>query len=188
MNTQPSDKHQLDMEAEITNSSSANSNAVAVITPPFTSDDPILWFVIFEAQLAHAKITAEDSKYMRVHSALLPRTIQEVRDIITNKPQANAYEVLKAALISRLSLSREAKLYQCLKREWMGDRKPFQFLRHLQELAGAEFSAQGLRTVWSRLPAHVRSMITSPNLHDLYLKISTTLYRKCIFSAGNCPI
>lgn len=124
------------------------------------SDDPVLWFVIFDELLAYAKITSDDSKYVRVLGALPPQTIQEVRDIIINKPPENAYKILKGALISRLSSTREAKLHQLLEREEMGDLKPSQFLRHLQELTGTEFSALELRTVWmSRLPAHVQSMI-----------------------------
>ncbi|GBP61541.1 hypothetical protein EVAR_44012_1 [Eumeta japonica] len=70
------------------------------------------------------------------------------------------YETLKTELIKRLSDSKERKLKQLLNHEDLGDRKPSQFPRHLQGLAGSNISKDLLITIWtSRLPQNIQTVI-----------------------------
>lgn len=50
-------------------------------------------------------------------------------------PSDNKYVKIKQELIKRLSASQEEKTRQLLERVEIWDRKPSQFLRHLQSLA-----------------------------------------------------
>lgn len=69
---------------------------------------------------------------------------------------------MKQELIKRLSVSKEKKVKQLLLSEELGDRKPSQFLRHLQHLAGYDIPDEFLRTIWtSRLPHNLQTVIAS---------------------------
>ncbi|XP_068619285.1 uncharacterized protein [Battus philenor] len=86
----------------------------------------------------------------------------EMKDIIIAPPHENKFLKLKTELIKRLSASQEKKLKQLLMHEELGDRKPSQFLRHLQTLAGPAVPDSFLRTLWSsRLPHNVQTIIAS---------------------------
>ena len=71
------------------------------------------------------------TKYSHVVTALSPETAAEVRDLILTSQDRNPYDVLKSALIERVSLSKCRKIHQLLHVEELGDRKPPQFLRRL---------------------------------------------------------
>ena len=109
---------------------------VGVKSPTFNADDPILWFAQIEGQFVLSNITADSTKFYHVLAHLEPQHSTEVRDLIVNPPTTGKYEKLKTELIKRLSASEERKLKQLLIHEELGDRKPTQFLRHLQQLAG----------------------------------------------------
>ena len=86
----------------------------------------------------------------------------EVEDVITDPPSEQKYEKLKTELIKRLSASREKRVKQLLMHEELGDRKPSQFLRHLQTLAGPAVPKDFLRTLWSsRLPHNIQTVIAT---------------------------
>ncbi|XP_063385798.1 uncharacterized protein LOC134671867 [Cydia fagiglandana] len=85
---------------------------------------------------------------------------KEVRDIITNPPATDKYAKLKSELISRLSDTTERQIQQLLHHEELGDRKPSQFLRHLQALAAKRISDDVLRMMWTnRLPASIQTVL-----------------------------
>ncbi|KAL0892946.1 hypothetical protein ABMA27_014620 [Loxostege sticticalis] len=105
---------------------------------------------------------AHATKFYYVIGQLDQQYAAEVEDIITSPPATNKYERLKTELIKRLSASRERKVKQLLDHEELGDRKPSQFLRHLQHLAGPGVPEDFLRTIWtSRLPSSTQSIIAS---------------------------
>ncbi|GFS71931.1 hypothetical protein NPIL_365811 [Nephila pilipes] len=63
-----------------------------------------LWFAHVEAQFHTAKITVEETKYFTIVGALEQRVINAVSDIVTSPPE-NTHQILKAALILRLTNS-----------------------------------------------------------------------------------
>ncbi|XP_052751233.1 uncharacterized protein LOC128200775 [Galleria mellonella] len=135
---------------------------VGVRVPPFYPEKPALWFAQLEGQFQLATITADSTKFYYAISQLEPQYAAEVEDVITNPPMANKYDRLKTELIKRLSASREKKVKQLLIHEELGDRKPSQFVRHLQNLAGPGVPEEFLRTIWtSRLPASTQTIIAS---------------------------
>lgn len=135
---------------------------IGVRVPPFYPEKPALWFAQLESQFFLANVTTDATKYHYAISQLDPVYAAEVEDIISSPAGPNKYERLKAELIKRLSASREKKVKQLLIHEELGDRKPSQFLRHLQHLAGPDVPEEFLKTIWtSRLPRSTQSIIAS---------------------------
>lgn len=143
-----------------TNKSDQEVFRVSVKIPPFWPDEPSIWFAQIEGQFSNAGITVDTTKFNYVIGELDQKYLREVRDIIVKPPETGKYEKLKQELIKRLSASKERKLQQLLMHEELGDRKPSQFLRHLQSLAGPDVSDDLLTTIWtSRLPKEYQTMI-----------------------------
>lgn len=141
---------------------------VGVRIPPFWPEDPELWFAQVEGQFVISNITNDATKFYYVTAQLDHRYAVEVKDIIKSPPATGKYEKLKYNLIKRLSASHEKKIKQLLMHEELGDRKPSQFLRHLQDLAGPESPTDFLITLWSsRLPQNVQTVIASQT--DLHI-------------------
>ena len=135
---------------------------VGIRVPPFYPDKPALWFYQLESQFFLSNITADTTKFHYAMGQLDPNYAAEVEDIIAGPPAPNKYERLKAELIRRLSASKEKKILQLVTREELGDRKPSQFLRHIQHLAGPDVPEDFLRTMWSsRLPNNIQTIIAS---------------------------
>lgn len=135
---------------------------VGVRIPPFWPEDPEVWFAQIEGQFAIAGITVDTTKFYYITSNLEPQYARHVSDIIKKPPDDGKYEKLKAELIKRLSVSQEAKLKQLLNDEVLGDRKPSEFLRHLQKLAGPAVPEDFMRTLWTgRLPTHIQTAVAS---------------------------
>lgn len=135
---------------------------VGVKSPPFWPQDPSIWFKQIEGQFALSNITVDDTKYYYVLSQLDQQYVAEIKDVIMAPPAKNKYEKLKTELIKRLSASRENEVKQLLIHEELGDRKPSQFMRHLQHLAGPDIPQEFLKTIWtSRLPRHIQTVIAA---------------------------
>lgn len=135
---------------------------VAVRLPPFWPEDPEVWFAQAEAQFHISGIKDDTTKFYQVIAQLENRYARELKDLIKNPPTENKYEKLKTQLIKRLSSSRELQISQLLAGEELGDRKPSQFLRHLQTLAADGVTEEFMRGMWSnRLPTHVQAIIVS---------------------------
>lgn len=127
--------------------------------PPFWPEKPAIWFAQVECQFAIAKISDETIKSYHIIATLDRQYAAEIEDILAGTPD---YEKLKAELIKRLSVSRENKVKQLLMHEELGTRKPSQFLRHLQHLAGPNMPEDVLKTIWtSRLPTSMQPILAS---------------------------
>ncbi|CAB3238815.1 unnamed protein product [Arctia plantaginis] len=140
----------------------AESCRVGVRVPPFYPEKPALWFAQLEGQFVLSNISSDTTRFYYTIAQLEPQYAAEVEDIITSPPTSGKYDKLKAELIKRLSASREKKVKQLLTHEELGDRKPSQFLRHLQNLAGPGVPEDFLKTIWSsRLPQGTQTIIAS---------------------------
>lgn len=135
---------------------------VGVRLPPFWPEDPEFWFAQIEGQFALSGITSDVTKFHYVISHLDHQYSREVRDIIIAPPENGKYLKLKAEMIKRLTASQEKRVQQLLMHEELGDRKPSQFLRHLQTLAGANVPEDFVRTIWSsRLPTNLQTVLAA---------------------------
>ena len=100
-------------------------------------------------------------------ASLSPEFATDVRDLILNPPPANPYTVLKEQLIRRTAASEQCRLQQLFTAEDLGDRKPTQLLRRMQQLLGDRTSSTDttfLRELFlQRLPSNVRMVLASTN-------------------------
>lgn len=136
--------------------------------PPFSPEDPELWFALVEGQFESQGITDDYIKFINVTNNLDLQYAKSVKDIIINPPLKNRYEKIKTELVKRLSASHEKKVKQLLTHEELGDRKPSQFLRHLQDLAGPSVPDDFIRSIWSnRLPPNIQTVLASQPTHSL---------------------
>ncbi|GBP92944.1 hypothetical protein EVAR_84047_1 [Eumeta japonica] len=88
------------------------------------------------------------------NSIASPGTSNEVCRLTTKIPEE------PIIWFAQVEDSKERKLKQLLMHEELGDRKPSQFFRHLQGLAGPDISKDLLITIWtSRLPQNIQTVI-----------------------------
>ncbi|XP_018376004.1 PREDICTED: uncharacterized protein LOC108769483 [Trachymyrmex cornetzi] len=141
---------------------SPHAGRITLRIPPFWPEELELWFAQLEGQFELCRVTSDHERYVHALSKIEPKQAKEVKDIIISPPSSGKYEVLKKALVQRLTDSQEFKIRQLLETEEMGDRKPSQFLRHLATLAGIAVSEKLLRTLWlRRLPAQTQAILAT---------------------------
>ena len=141
------------------------TTTVQLKLPPYWPSDPQLWFAQVEAQFNTRRITSQATRFDYVIASLAPEVAHEVRDLLLKPPTAHQYDTLKDALIQRTTLSEQRRLQQLFSTEELGDRKPSQLLRRMQQLLGDNVistDSSFMRELFlQRLPSHVRMVLAS---------------------------
>lgn len=101
--------------------------------PPFVENHPNIWIIQLDLYFARAKISDETLRFQTAASLLPPHHVMEFIDMI-RQPPANAYSKLCEALQARLGTTTEEKLRSLLESQELGDQRPTQLLRHMQEI------------------------------------------------------
>ena len=118
--------------------------------------------------------TSQQTRFDYVIASLSPEIACEVRDLLIRPP---ADGPLKAELIKPTAASEQRKLQQLIGGEELGDRKPTQLLRRMQQLLGHHLGPT-TDIFLQRLPANIRMVLASadattdlPKLADMADKI-----------------
>ncbi len=141
--------------------------AITLKLPPFWPTNPEVWFAQVQAQFITRGISAQRTMFDYVVSSLSPEFAMEVRDLLLTPPTDHPYDTLKTQLIKHTTASEQRKLQQLISGEELGDRKPTQLLRRMQQLLGNKLasgadSTSFLRELFlQRLPANVRMVLAS---------------------------
>ena len=139
--------------------------AVSIKLRPFWPTDPTVWFLQIEAQFNTRGITSQQTRFEYVIASLSPEIACEVRDLLITPPEDRPYDTLKAELVKRTAASAQRKLQQLIGGEELGDRKPTQLLRRMQQLLGDHLPTPDnafLKELFlQRLPANVRMVLAS---------------------------
>lgn len=131
-----------------------------ITLPQLWLADPSLWFIQVENKFRIHRVTSEVRKHELLVEALPPQALAEIRDILVGPPGETPYTTVKQALLHRLVPPKHRRIQQLLCNEELGDRRPTQFLRHLQHLLGDQPACSEtaiLRELFlQRLPPTVR--------------------------------
>ncbi|XP_050518310.1 uncharacterized protein LOC126892714 [Diabrotica virgifera virgifera] len=120
-------------DANTSANTSASVDRISVKIPPFWPNDPEIWFLQVENQFTLANITSDATKF---------------NYIVANLDTAYILE--------------QQKIKRLLEHEELGDRRPSQFLRHLQSLAGTTVPENIVRSLWlGRLPASTQAILAT---------------------------
>ena len=130
---------------------------------------PEVWFAQIEAQFTTRGITTQKTRFEYVVSSLSSEFAVEVRALLLKPPADNPYDTLKAELIKCTAASEQRKLQQLISGEELGERKPTQLLRKMQQLLGDKMGATTdssfLRELFlQRLPANVWMVLASADV------------------------
>ncbi|XP_055903755.1 uncharacterized protein LOC129939674 [Eupeodes corollae] len=138
-------------------------HAVSIKLPDFWTKMPAIWFIQVESQFSTRSIVSEETKFHYVVQSLPQDVAASVYDILIQKTQT-PYTNLKKALIERHSMSESKRIEALLSGEEMGDKKPSEFYRRLQTLAGQSMivTESLILELWKRrLPTLVQVSIKS---------------------------
>ena len=87
-------------------------------------------------------------------ASLNPEFTTEVWDLILKPPHDNLYDTLKSQLIRCTAASEQQKLQQLINSEELGDHKPTQLLRQMQQLLGDKLGSADLQSFLRELFLH----------------------------------
>lgn len=125
----------------------------------FWVDQPRAWFVHAESTINQQK-TSDEAKYNIVLSKLGKDTITQITSLIMSPPATNKYETLKSKLIEIYEESENRQIQKLISEMELGEQKPSQLLRKMQDLARNKVPDKTLRVLWQgHLPATVRTVL-----------------------------
>lgn len=145
---------------EQTLSTVANVQAVSFKAPSFWTTNAAAWFTRLEAAFAthHPPITNDLTKFHHVIQLLDSETSRKVHAILSNPPNSEKYDAIKAALLSAYELSQFQKDTALLQLNGLGDRRPSELLQHMRSL-NTDPETLFRCLFLHQLPTHVRRIL-----------------------------
>ena len=138
------------------------ANAVSLKLPEFWESSSSAWFAQTEAQFALRQITADETKYYYVVSALGSSTASRVVSLLKRPPLTRKYDTLKEYLLKTFELSDTERASRLFSLQGLGDSKPSELMDRMLDLLGdnkPDFLF--LHLFLRQLPTHVRAALAN---------------------------
>jgi hypothetical protein len=149
----------------------AERNAAANLRlPPFWSDTPRSWFTMAEAQFRLRNVVDDNDKYLSVVTALPREAFHMVAHIVEREEQQDdAFQQLKAALVTSHVLSDYQRVEQLSKVEPLGGRRPSELLATMLEICPREHENCPFFcfAFLQRLPREIRVLLAEEDAAEL---------------------
>lgn len=156
-----------DIQASGASGSNVSAVSVTARIPDFWKDAPRVWFIQTEAVLQPQHL-GDEAKYQLVIAKLGKEVIHQVTDILIEPPSSNKYNTLKRRLLDIYEEFEVRKIQKLIGEMDLGEQKPSQLLRRMQELAGSKIAKETLAILWqNHLPTSVRSVLTVTDSKEL---------------------
>lgn len=141
---------------------------------PYWPRSPDSWFIALEAQFAVNRITSDTAQFYLTLQSLDEKAIQTCRDVVTRPPEAGKYLALKKAILTRLGESEDSRLTRVIHDLDLGDKRPSELFRDMQNLAEDQISNAVLKKLWlQRLPSQMQAIlaVSTENI-DVLIKLA----------------
>lgn len=133
--------------------------SVGLRIPPIWRDKLRAWFAHFEAIMTSQK-KGDQAMYELVLGQLERQDVDEIYDMLLRPPETNKYQAIKQRLLDVYEESEQRNVQRVLAGLELGDLKPSQLLRRMQNLSGDHLSEATLRSKWlMQLPSNVSSVL-----------------------------
>ncbi|XP_077512436.1 uncharacterized protein LOC144123490 [Amblyomma americanum] len=142
-------------------------SAPSLRPPQFSPADPQLWLAQVNSQFTIGRITTQSQKSHNVAASVPPEIAAEVCDLLITPPASAPLDTLAAELIKRTAVSEHRRLQQLISSNKLGDRKPTQSLRRLQQLLGDKAATFGQAFLLYQPPTPPSSLPTRVGLQSL---------------------
>lgn len=141
---------------------SQSVQAVSLVVPPFIEKDPVLWFMILEAEFTSKHVTSDTAKFNHLLTRLPTDITIALRDLIITSCSSDRYNCLKNAVIKRVTPSDKTRLHKLFTGLQLGSSKPSALLLEMRGLLqGSCMDESLLRELWlQRLPDNVQAMLS----------------------------
>ena len=142
-------------------------SAVSIKLPTFWVHSPQTWFAQSEAQFAIRGVTADDTKYYYVVSALDSETANRALSILSDPPATDKYKAIKDFLIGTYGLSEQERASALLNLPGLGDMKPSELMDKMLALLGAHKPCFLFKHIFiQHMPPHVRTPLANSPITD----------------------
>lgn len=143
------------------------ANAVSLKLPEFWESSASAWFAQTEAQFALREITADDTKYYYVVSALGSSTASRVVSLLKRPPAERKYDTLKEHLLKTFELSDAERASRLFSLHGLGDSKPSELMDRMLDLLGEHKpDFLFLHLFLRQLPTQVRAALANTAITD----------------------
>ena len=139
--------------------------AATVKLPEFWQQDPEPWFQHVEAQFRLRGITADETRYYHVVSALDAQTTRRAMGVLRDPPAADKYGALKTLLLRLYRLSDAERAERLLSLNGLGDSRPTELMENMLALLGSgDASFLFVQLFLRQLPPPVRTALANSPL------------------------
>lgn len=141
--------------------------AVTLKLPTFWRGQPEAWFAQASAQFSIRNITADDTKYYYIVSALDAETATRALSILSTPPETGKFDAIKTHLLAAYGLSEAERATALFNLKGLGDSKPSELMDSMLSLLGKHTPCFLFKHLFfQQLPEYVRTPLAGSGITD----------------------